>query len=326
MDRSIRHGGTAGQSLPAAGLPGAYAAASGLRDGRRLDLQRNITVALLEVAQWLPWLDDARRLLDSDEAARVRRRRFPAHRDALAIAYAVHRLVLGQALGQEPAQVPLTRDDLGCPRLPGDVAFTSLSHADGVVALAVTRSGPVGIDIELRSRAAVMLELAGSVCHPRDAADISGLDVCARGAAMLALWVRKEALLKAAGVGLAVPMASFAAPEHPALWLPVLFAGPVRVQMLAAGPSCVVAVAGATGSEVECRWLRPVSGSSARSMPARAMETTSTATRAHPLGAGPAGRDGWQAAFVGNAGMPVPGLSNMDGLPVCRSRSGGASQ
>lgn len=320
MDRSIRHGDAPGRLRPASGLFGAYAHASRVSDGRRLDLHRSISVTLLEVAQWLPWLDDARQLLDPVEVARVQRRRFPAHRDALAIAYAMHRLVLGQALGEEPARVPLTRDDLGCPRLAGDVAFTSLSHADGLVALAVTRSGPVGIDIELRSRAAVMPELAGSVCHPGEAAFLSGLDECARGAAMLALWVRKEALLKAAGVGLAVPMASFAAPQHPALLVPGLFDGAVQVRMLPAGRACVVAVAGPTGTDIECRWLRPASGPSAR-----ADETASTAMQSHPAAAGLVGRDGWPAAFVGNAGMPVPGFSNVDGLPVCRSRSRGAS-
>ena len=253
---SYRRGGALAVRCPA-GLAGVFARAWGQRCPSPL-ARRNITVALLAVADWRRWLDDAIALLSADEAARVQRRRMATDREALAIAYALHRLLLGRVLGCEPQDVPLHRDALGCPRLAGGIAHTSLSHADGAIALAVTISGPVGVDVEPRSRAAVMAEIARSVCHPSEAAGFSMLDEAARSAAMLALWVRKEALLKAAGIGLAVPMESFAAPEHHALRVPAVSAGAVQVRMLDAGAGCIAAVAGAPGAIVDCRWLRPV--------------------------------------------------------------------
>ena len=227
--------------------------------GQPMMSPRKISVALLQLGDWQPWLAEASALLSVDEDARVRRRRFSSDRDTLVLAYALHRLLLGSAMGRDPADVPLHRDGLGCPRLPGDIAYTSLSHSQGFVALAVTASGPVGVDIEPRERAVAMAAIAGCVCHDSEAAELADLDEAARSAAMLALWVRKEALLKAAGIGLAVPMESFAAPEHHALQVPALFAEAVQVRMLDAGDDCVAAVAGASAVVVECGWLRPAS-------------------------------------------------------------------
>ncbi|MFD0737890.1 4'-phosphopantetheinyl transferase family protein [Lysobacter koreensis] len=233
-------------------LDAAFAAAS-----RDVLSPRRITVALMEVGAWHPWRQDAHALLDAAETARVQRRRDPAQRDALALAYAWHRLLLARLLGLDPADVPLQRDARGCPRLAGDLAHTSLSHADGVVAVAMTTSGPVGVDIELATRAAVMAEIARCVCHRSESEHFAALMGPARATAFLALWVRKEAVLKAAGVGLEVAMETFAAPEHDALPLPGARSAVVQVRMLEAGPSCVAAVAGPAGVAVSCNWLRP---------------------------------------------------------------------
>jgi 4'-phosphopantetheinyl transferase len=218
-----------------------------------------IAVALIDVTRWGRWIADARRSISADELARVQRRRFPADRDVLALAYALHRLLLGRVLGLSPGDVPLSRDALGCPRLAGDIAYTSLSHSDGLIALAVTASGPVGVDIEPSTRAVVMPEIARSLCHTTEIAQLARLDESERAAAMLALWVRKEALLKMAGIGLAVPMETFVAPDSPSLMLPALFSTAVQVRMLDAGGQCVAAVAGPMGIAIDFHWLHPPS-------------------------------------------------------------------
>lgn len=235
---------------------------------------RCIAVALMETWAWRAWLVDSFAMLSASEAARVQRRRSTADRDALALAYALHRLLLGQFLGLDPINVPLERDERGCPRLAGGIAYTSLSHADGLIAVAVTTSGPVGVDIEPATRAAVMSEIAQCVCHRSEAAELAALDEPARGAALLAIWVRKEAVLKAAGVGLEVPMDTFAAPEHQALALPAAWSDALQVRMLGTGGQCVAAVAGPPGIGVACRWLRPPIGSCAGDGPSHSRRGT----------------------------------------------------
>jgi 4'-phosphopantetheinyl transferase len=222
----------------------------------------SIVVALFMTDDWLPWGPETRGLLDDAERTRADRQRQPAQRELLAFAYACHRLLLSATLDRPIADVPLMRDAKGCPRLRDDSAHTSLSHADGLVAIAVSMSGPVGVDIEPSRRAATMADIAGRICHPREAADLALLPAAAdRDLALLALWVRKEALLKAAGVGLEREMDGFVAPADAPLALHPGAAETVVIRMLDGGDVAVAAVAGAGDVPVSAAWLRPDSRS-----------------------------------------------------------------
>lgn len=244
---------------PPLGLSAAFATAVADDRGSPFASRSPIRVALIEAGDWLPWLAEALGMLNASEYERVLRRRIAADRGALAVAYALHRLLLGRVLGRQPAEVPLYRDELGCPRIARDEIHTSLSHAQGLIAVAISTSGPVGVDIEPATRVAAMSEIARRVYHYSEATALYVASEPARCAALLAMWVRKEAILKAAGVGLAVPMESFAAPEHPALRLPGLCAAPIQVRMLDAGDRSVAAAAGPCGADFDCRWIRPPS-------------------------------------------------------------------
>jgi 4'-phosphopantetheinyl transferase len=222
-----------------------------------------ILVALASLADWQPWLPDAYEMLDASEHERVGRRRFATDRDELALGYALHRLLLGKALDRDPTEVPIGRDSLGCPRLRGELLFTSLSHANHCIALAVTATGPVGVDLEPAARASAMPEIAGRVCHPVDAAELAAFVGPEWSAALLALWVRKEAFLKAAGIGLEREMQTFPAPDNALLTLPRPGGKSARLQMLDVGPDWAAAVAGSPDTSVESAWLRPVSAGDA---------------------------------------------------------------
>lgn len=218
-----------------------------------------IFVGLVELSEWSPWLAEADGMLDVAERERVRRQRFSSDRDALTLTYALHRLMLAQFLGCDPGNVLIERDGLGCPRLAGGEVSTSLSHAGRrAAAFAITATGAIGVDVEPTSRAAVMPELADWICHPsermgRDAVD--GDDGDDGGEALLGLWVRKEAYLKAAGIGMRREMRSFPAPDRGLLPLPK--GGLCQVNALNAGRSWHAAVAGAPGMPITCSWLRP---------------------------------------------------------------------
>lgn len=257
------------RATPAGGLEAVFAGALPAADWPRAADGR-LVVALVDLRDWRRWLPDAARLIDRHETARVARRRFPADRDVLVLSYALHRLLLGQALGMDAADVPLGRDGLGCPRV-GECALTqglprsavstvavrtSLSHTNDFAAFAVTASGPVGIDLEPVSSAAAMPGIAERICTPAEHDALRGLLEPDRSAALLALWVRKEALLKAAGIGLACEMDSFHAPAGRRLSLPA-GDGIAEVRMLDAGHGCLAAVASVPGAAVDCAWLRP---------------------------------------------------------------------
>lgn len=241
------------------GLSGSMRDALALRPSRA----RSCVVAVAELDEWESWLQDASALLDPAERWRVSHRRLAADREALTIAYALHRTVLAGVLDMAPADVPLTRDERGCPRLSGLALHTSLSHAEGVAAFAVCGMGPVGIDIEPASRWSELPHVASSVCHADEAEQLAGLREPAYGRELLALWVRKEAMLKAEGIGLEREMSSFIAADGAVLPLTGganATAGDVRLSMLDLGLRWTAAVAAPVDAVIEGIRLRPMAG------------------------------------------------------------------
>ena len=199
------------------GMDAPYAVTAGLQDAftRAWHLPeeagKGVVMVFADLAHWRPWRHEAAGLLSQAERERVRRKRRPTDQEELTLAYALHRLFLGMIRSVPPEQVPLARDAEGRPCLPGWTGFTSLSHAAGAAAFAFAPSGAVGIDVEPRARTAVMDELIVQVAHPAEREALpSGVS---RNEELLALWVRKEAFLKAAGVGLACEMNTFTAPS-----------------------------------------------------------------------------------------------------------------
>lgn len=241
--------------LPVSGLTATFL---GARPASAIDelAARGIFIGLVDLGEWHPWVDEATRLLSPDERDRVARCRSPADRSALALTYALHRLLLGQALHCDAAAVPVARDEAGAPRLLGCLHATSLSHAGRrAAAFAITMTGPVGVDLEPVTRTAIMQELADWVRHPADADGIAASGEGGYGQALLELWVRKEAFLKAAGVGMSREMNTFPAPDKALLPLPDGRWSEVR--LIEAGPQWVAAISGTPGVPIHCAWLHP---------------------------------------------------------------------
>lgn len=215
-----------------------------------------IAVALVELETWRPWLLDAHAALDPDESARVQRQRFTRNRDLLALAYALRRVWLARALRIPVHEVSVGYDGHGCPVLPGGRYRFSLSHAGGLAAFALSAWGPLGVDIEPIDRTAAMAEISDFICAPGEPVVPASSDAQARDVALLELWVRKEALLKAAGTGLDQEMRSFLAPRDRSLPLPGAdSATRVQVTMIEVGSRGRAAVAGVPGLPVTAIWI-----------------------------------------------------------------------
>lgn len=139
-------------------------------------------------------------LLDRVETERCRRYRLAADRDRFVLAAALLRVVAGQALAVEASAVVVDRSCETCgsphgrPRMPGTGLQVSISHSGDVVAVAVTRAGPVGVDVE--QFGAGYIDLVPTVCTASEIHHVnSAVD-------FYAYWTRKEAVLKATGEGL----------------------------------------------------------------------------------------------------------------------------
>lgn len=93
----------------------------------------------------------------------------------------------------------------GKPRLVGSSDLDlSLAHAGSFVAVAVGRGRTVGVDVETADRLRFDLRSARGVFSAAESAALAGADDWPR--LTLALWTRKEAVVKAIGWGLAYPL------------------------------------------------------------------------------------------------------------------------
>ncbi|HEY0968283.1 MAG TPA: 4'-phosphopantetheinyl transferase superfamily protein [Opitutaceae bacterium] len=154
-----------------------------------------------------------RALLTSDEQARVERKRMPADRQRELSSRAVQRLLLGAYLGVRPESVAFTTEQRGKPVLAGAVPGArlefNLSHSGDWSLLAFARNHPVGADVE-RWRDLERDDLVRQFFAPAEQREWADIPPERRRAAFFAGWTRKEAYLKALGVGLMKPLDSFA--------------------------------------------------------------------------------------------------------------------
>lgn len=147
-------------------------------------------------------------LLDDAERARVEQYRYEDDRRRALVGRGMLRRLLGESLHRDPRELVFVTGQQGKPALADGALEFNVSHAGDRVAIAITRSTPVGIDVELQTRRMHnLLTMARRFFSPvesrvvEEAGDPAG--------AFFAIWTAKEAVIKAVGGGLAINLASF---------------------------------------------------------------------------------------------------------------------
>ncbi len=166
-----------------------------------------------------------RGLLSTDEQRRADRFHFAHHRQRFTIARGVLRSLLGHYLGHTPEAVRFRLGPYGKPALPDPARlFFNLSHSHDLALVAVTEAGQVGIDVEKVRPMVDADQLADRYFSPRETARLRALTEEVRLASFFRCWTRKEAYIKATGLGMSFPLDQFEvtlAPDEPAQLLHV---------------------------------------------------------------------------------------------------------
>lgn len=143
--------------------------------------------------------------LSTTEQARAARFRFTHLQERYRATRVALRALLGQRLGIAPQAVSFVRGQHGKPRLDpahGSPLHFNLSHSEGVAWIAIGAC-PLGIDLELNTRPVRLLDsLPERVATPAELATLRALPPALLQAAFLLMWTRKEAALKAWGLGI----------------------------------------------------------------------------------------------------------------------------
>ncbi len=175
----------------------------------------------------------ARSLLSDDERKRADRFIYDRHRRRHTVAQAHLRRVLGGLTDTRPEDIDFQFGKHGKPFLPGGPSFNQ-SHSEDRIMIGVAAEGRLGVDIEEVREVKYMLGIADKNFGGDEAARLHAAPENERLELFFRLWTRKEAFLKAVGVGLTHPLRTFSVdptqgagqgllrveglPEDPARW------------------------------------------------------------------------------------------------------------
>lgn len=128
-------------------------------------------------------------------------------------AHVALRRILALTLHVDPASIGYRAGDAGKPHLdvrsPRGLEF-NLSDSGDVALVAVSWSGPVGVDVEQHQPHRDATSLAQSFFASEECAALQALPAGERHAAFYRIWTRKEAFIKAIGLGLGFGLRRFA--------------------------------------------------------------------------------------------------------------------
>jgi phosphopantetheinyl transferase len=223
-----------------------------------------------------------RSLLDAGERERAGRFGLAGDRARFVAGRALARLVLAGLTGLAPRELALTSRCAFCggphgkPRLAGaaaaggpEVSF-SVAHSGDRVVVAAARGAELGVDVE-QDAGPSRDRLARRVLTPAERAALAALPPGRRRGGFAVCWCRKEAVLKADGRGLAVPMSALTvSPPGTAAALLAWRDGPAgpgaRLADLHPGPGYAACLAVLTARPVRVTehaaagWLLPQAG------------------------------------------------------------------
>jgi 4'-phosphopantetheinyl transferase len=158
-------------------------------------------------------------VLSTDEYERAERFRFARDQRRYIVGRACLRLLLAHYLKgdrDDPHSITLQYGPHGKPELVGPVSVTSLkfnlAHSDQLALVALTWDHALGVDLERIRPLAALDRVTEHYFAPAESAAVRDLPMPARQAAFFRCWTRKEAYLKARGVGLTADRQSLAEP------------------------------------------------------------------------------------------------------------------
>lgn len=230
-----------------------------------------------EVHVWLACLGSAEHQpgavhgwLSQDERARASRYHRESDRDRFVLARGILRDLLSRYTGTLPQLVRLAATENGKPllseRSAGDLNF-NLAHSEDLAVYAFARGRRLGVDIEAVRDIPELEQIGSEYFTSKERAWCGAHDTPGRTTAFFACWARKEAVVKAIGSGLVLPLQSFdtSIPEgEPGVWAEFRSgagaSGQWWVMNLAAPAGYTGALAIERGSGLPLRFFRYSSG------------------------------------------------------------------
>lgn len=161
---------------------------------------------LLPLSDSLTEMEEA---LSSDEKQRASRFLRLVDKNRFIASHSVLRNILTRYLRCEPDQIHFSVNRYGKPSVRDHDLDFSLSHSGELAMVAVSQTHKVGVDVEHFRTGISSQVIARQFFSKAEFEDLEKLPLDQQEAAFFACWTRKEAYIKAHGLGLSLPLDSF---------------------------------------------------------------------------------------------------------------------
>ena len=150
-------------------------------------------------------------LLSAHESDRANRFHFDRHRWRYIASHAALRLLIERYTTIPAHEVVIVAEPTGRPVLghPASGPHFNLSHSGAVAIVAISFAAPVGVDVEKVRPVPDFADLAHRYFAVREVERLLALPQKRRLDGFFATWTRKEAFVKALGLGLSYPLDAF---------------------------------------------------------------------------------------------------------------------
>ncbi|OMF02992.1 4'-phosphopantetheinyl transferase superfamily protein [Paenibacillus sp. FSL H7-0942] len=170
-----------------------------------------ITIRVLQVPEVLPEANWNQLLSQVSAERRAQASRFVRQADAYrsVLGEILTRVTLSKLTGLRPAELSFTRNSYGKPSLShhSDVQF-NVSHSGDWIALISGSTDELGVDVE--KIAPIDMQIAERFFSPKESQFLAAEPDDRRLETFYRLWTLKESYIKAVGMGLSIPLDSFA--------------------------------------------------------------------------------------------------------------------
>ncbi len=161
-------------------------------------------------------LAQLRQYLSEQECAKVDRLIRPVHQQRAGVAYAALRAVLSCYVRVAKQELVFTKGSHGKPYLDGsDGVYFNMTHSGSMLLIAVMQDCEVGVDVERVDENIEFLKLAERFFAEPEYLALEALPKKQQLRAFYRCWTRKEAYIKAIGLGLSFALKDFVVSLQP---------------------------------------------------------------------------------------------------------------
>ena len=180
----------------------------------RLPAENEVHVWTMLVSEYSNSLSDLQCLLSAEESRAAARFVHAADRVRYIVSHGLLRRLLGGYLSLSPAGLRFVAGEFGKPALvlqngQPPLCF-NMAHSGEVIVYGVTLGRQVGVDVEVIRSSFDVMDLARGQFSQFEIEALEAASAPERVEAFFRCWARKEAYLKARGVGLGYPLNHFA--------------------------------------------------------------------------------------------------------------------